>query len=115
MHLIDFNNFDHNFCEASIYSSGNNPEYMNSLSSLFITFIGINGLFKKYNLLNIILLYSTLVVNGITSLFYHYYNTIGWGLMDRMSMILIAISSVNLFLDNVNQFLIYEVYISLGQ
>ena len=40
MHLINFNDFDHNFCESTIYSSDPYPEYLNSISSLFITFIG---------------------------------------------------------------------------
>ena len=31
-------------------------------------------------------------------MFYHYYNNIGWGLLDRMSMILIATSSTYIFM-----------------
>ena len=45
--LINFNNYDHNFCESSIYSNDKHPEYINALSSLFITFIGINALLKQ--------------------------------------------------------------------
>lgn len=90
----NFNDFDHNFCESLIYSNVPHPEYLNSISSLFITFIGLNGLCKlNIDKLHKIFL-SSLVINGITSYFYHYYNSIGWGLMDRMSMILIAISSI---------------------
>jgi len=39
---IAFNQFDHNFCESTIYSDGPHPEYFNTISSLFITFIGLN-------------------------------------------------------------------------
>ena len=106
MHSISFNDFDHNFCESSIYSSDPHPEYFNSISSLFITFIGLNGLSNPYISFQLILLYSGLVINGITSCLYHYYNTIGFGLLDRMSMIIIAMSSINLFILNINQIII---------
>jgi len=108
MHIINFNDYDHNFCESSIYSPDPHPEYLNSISSLFITFIGVNGLFKPHINFNLITLYSALAINGITSCFYHYYNNIGFGLLDRMSMIIIAMSSVNLFIENINYFLILD-------
>ena len=118
-HLINFNNYDHNFCESSIYSNDKHPEYINALSSLFITFIGINALLKQlvyrergYEINSFLhsILYSALTVNGITSSLYHYYNNIGWGLMDRMSMIIIAMSSVILFQSIINSILILEKY-----
>ena len=118
-HLINFNNYDHNFCESSIYSNNKHPEYINALSSLFITFIGINALVKQLvyrehgKELNSFLhsiLYSALIVNGIASSLYHYYNNIGWGLMDRISMIIIAMSSVILFQSIINSILILEKY-----
>lgn len=117
--LINFNNYDHNFCESSIYSNDKHPEYINALSSLFITFIGINALLKQlvysergYEINSFLhsILYSALTVNGITSSLYHYYNNIGWGLMDRMSMIIIAMSSVILFQSIINSILILEKY-----
>jgi len=120
MQSIDFNTYDHNFCESSIYSSDPHPEYLNALSSLFTTFIGINGLFKPHLSFYLILLYSSLIVNGITSCLYHYYNTIGFGLLDRMSMIIIAINSVNLFTPSINKIIIIDkwkyinlIYISI--
>ena len=106
MYQINFNDFDHNFCESSIYSSDPHPEYLNSISSLFITFIGLIGLFNPYISFQLILLYSGLAINGITSCLYHYYNTIGFGLLDRMSMIIIAMSSINLFILDINQLLV---------
>ena len=108
---INFNNFDHNFCESMIYSYGSHPEYLNSASSLFITFIGLNGLASLINLPNnffLQLLFSALVINGITSCFYHRTNNIGWGLLDRMSMILIAMSCTYLFMEHLDKFIKYK-------
>jgi hypothetical protein len=108
MYPIDFNSYDHNFCESTIYSDEPHPEYLNSISSLFITFIGLNGLSKIYISFLLKILYSSLAINGITSCFYHYYNTIGWGLLDRMSMLIIAMSSINLFINNISRILLLE-------
>ena len=47
MFEIDFYSFDHNFCESTIYSLDPHPEYLNAISSLFITFIGFNAFFKS--------------------------------------------------------------------
>lgn len=105
-YLINFDDYDHPFCEANIY--GQPPEYFNSYSSLFLTFIGcyamtINRPFlfesnydsAKYN--DIFMLYASLTINGLMSFLYHYTNWIGWGLMDRFSMVLIATYSFNSF------------------
>ena len=110
---IKFSSYDHNFCESQIYSSEPHPEYLNSISSLFITFIGINALFKQNINFLLSLLYSSLIVNGITSCFYHYFNSIGWGLLDRMSMILIALSSINLFIVNIDKIFIINKYTNI--
>ena len=111
MNPISFNTFDHNFCESTIYSQGHHPEYANAISSLFISFVGINGLRNPHNNLSTVMLYSSLVINGIASCAYHYYNTIGWGLLDRMSMILIALSSTYLFVQHIDLFLILDKWI----
>lgn len=108
MNPIDFNTYDHNFCESTIYSSGPHPEYLNAISSLFISYVGYKGLTNSYNTYITNMLYSSLLINGITSCFYHYYNTIGWGLLDRMSMILIAMSSTSLFIQHIHHFLIFD-------
>jgi hypothetical protein len=108
MKSINFNTFDHNFCESTIYSSGQHPEYANAISSLFISWIGYKGLKNQHNNFSTIMLYSSLFINGITSCFYHYYNNIGCGLLDRMSMILIAMSSTYLFIQHIQHFLIFE-------
>jgi hypothetical protein len=100
---IDFNLFDHNFCEATIYSTGQHPEYLNSFSSLFISFIGILGLIKPHNYLTLSMTSACLVVNGVFSFMYHYYNSIGWGLLDRMSMVILAINATYLFINDIIQ------------
>jgi hypothetical protein len=105
MFEIDFFAFDHNFCESLVYATGQHPEYLNSISSLFITLIGLNGLFKPNINFYIQMLYSALAVNGVTSCFYHWFNSIGWGLLDRMSMILIALSSTVLFMVHLDKFI----------
>lgn len=99
MFEINFNAFDHNFCESTIYSNGAHPEYLNSLSSLYITFIGLNGLFKPKLSILLKMVYSSLTINGLASCLYHYYNSIGFGILDRMSMILIAYTSMYLLIE----------------
>lgn len=81
------------------------PEYFNSISSLFITFIGINGMFKPNTDFFLDFLFSSLAINGITSALYHWYNNIGFGLLDRMSMVLIALSSTLLFMNHLTKFI----------
>lgn len=111
MNPISFNTFDHNFCESTIYSKTRHPEYANSVSSLFISFVEIIGLTNPHNNFNTLLLYSVLFINGITSCYYHWYNTIGWGLLDRMSMILIALASTYLFVRRIGYFLIFDNWV----
>lgn len=99
---MDFNLLDHSFCEMNIY--GKAPEYINSISSLFLSLYGLFGLFiikntssSKIN--NIENIYTALIINGICSFMYHFNNKIGWGLMDRFSMILIAIPCYTIAID----------------
>jgi hypothetical protein len=98
---MNFTQYDHSFCEASIY--GGPPEYFNSLTSLFITYVGYYGL--KYNFHSnndIFLLYAALLINGITSCAYHWTNYLGFGLLDRGSMILIAYPSISAGIKELN-------------
>lgn len=96
--LIDFTEFDHDFCEASIYNNG--AEYMNSITALFISFIGLFGLYyNSYHSINIDMLYYSLIINGVTSSIYHHTHFIGWGLLDRYSMIYISTYCYNIFLE----------------
>jgi hypothetical protein len=97
MFSIDFHQFDHNFCESTIYSSNPHPEYLNAVSSLFISFIGINALRKPHLNIIVSMMYSCLAVNGVLSYLYHYYNSIGYGLLDRMSMVLLGLNTTYVF------------------
>lgn len=102
MDTISFDYYDHSFCEASLYPTGS-PEYINSITSLYISYIGLFGLLynsKKND--DITMAYASLVVNGICSAMYHYTNVIGWGLMDRFSMIMIVVYSYNFFLSSLS-------------
>lgn len=99
---IHFNLYDHNFCESTIYSTSQHLEYLNTISSLFISFIGIYGMFQIKDIL-FSSLYACLVVNGILSFYYHYYNSIGFGLLDRMSMVLLALSTTLIFIQSLQQ------------
>ena len=36
--VINFNTFDHSFCEAKLFNDG--PEYISCITALFISFIG---------------------------------------------------------------------------
>jgi hypothetical protein len=94
---IDFHQFDHNFCESSIYSSNQHPEYLNAVSSLFISFIGLNALRKPNLHIIVSMMYSCLAINGVLSYLYHYYNSIGYGLLDRMSMVLLGLNTTYVF------------------
>lgn len=108
---MNFNQYDHNFCESTIYSNLDSPEYANSISSLFISWIGLYGLSNPQNNFSSLMLYSSLLINGFTSCGYHYYNSIGWGLLDRMSMILIAMSSTYLFIQHIHLLLFFDKWI----
>lgn len=94
---IDFHQFDHNFCESTIYSSNPHPEYLNAISSLFISFIGLNALRKPHLNIIVSMMYSCLACNGFLSYLYHYYNSIGYGLLDRMSMVLLGLNTTYVF------------------
>lgn len=91
---LDFFSYDHFFCEMTLY--GQPPEYFNAFSALFLSFIGFFGLFKGLKIPDITYIYTSFIVNGIASFLYHYTNYLGWGLMDRFSMIMIAIYFYNL-------------------
>jgi len=93
--IINFDTFDHSFCEAKLFNNG--PEYFSCLTALFISFIGFFGIIMNQSEDNTLFLYYSFIINGITSSLYHYNHYIGWGLMDRYSMILIAIYCYRIF------------------
>jgi hypothetical protein len=99
---MDFLSIDHNFCEMNIY--GQPPEYINSYSALFLCFIGFFGLIKNIRLNDTAFIYISLIVNGFASFMYHYTNQLGFGMLDRASMLMIIIYFCNL------SFHIFEMY-----
>ncbi len=99
---INFYAKDHPFCEYYIYN--NIPEYFNSFSSLFISFVGIFGLIYNNYVNQVNYLYVSLIINGITSFMYHWTNNIGWGLMDRFSMILFPLYTFHIINKIMNKF-----------
>ena len=79
-----WSDIDHSFCESRILGM---PEYLNSITSLFIVFFGTYGLYKSTNII-LDILYNILIILGIGSISYHFTGTIGWGLLDEIPMIL---------------------------
>jgi hypothetical protein len=96
-YLIPFNGPDHPFCEFYVYNKA--PEYVNAATSLMLVYYGLKGLVFFHGTQNQRMLYMAFLVNGMTSCMYHSTNWIGWGLMDRFSMVLIAWNCYMLFLD----------------
>ena len=96
-HSIKFDVYDHSFCEMNIY--GQSPEYINSLSSLFLVFFGLFGIIFHNKIHDIKMVYTAMIFNGICSFMYHFNNQLGWGLLDRFSMILITIPCFNIIND----------------
>lgn len=86
---LKFFEFDHGFCESKFFSG--HPEYLNVISSLLMLLLTIG---KTDNLI------FCLRINGISSMLYHYYGTIGFGIIDRASMISVAISAYDFLLIN---------------
>ena len=103
MTIVDFYEYDHGFCESTIYENIYQPEFINSVSSLCITFVGIFGLIynSRYQP-NISMVYNTFIINGICSCMYHYTHYIGWGLADRFSMILMVVYCYNICIQYLN-------------
>lgn len=96
---IDASTYDHSFCEVALYENKYSPEYYNAITALFISYIGYFGIRTTIQPINdnIVGLYFALIINGISSCFYHITHTIGWGLIDRFSMILIALYCFQIF------------------
>ena len=118
MLATNFTLYDHNFCEASIYTnnlSSFQPEYLNTISSLYISFIGINSIIKPHLNHLVLVTYSLLALNGLLSFLYHYYNSIGFGLLDRISMILLSFNTTimycNIFCSSLYQVNYYKYII----
>ena len=82
-----------NFCEGYIHEK----EYLNSVTALFIAYLGYYGINKKNDdIIN--LLFSLLFSNGIFSTLNHYYNIDGFSYLDGLTMILsITIGNLQIY------------------
>jgi hypothetical protein len=96
---INASTYDHSFCEVELYENKYGPEYCNAITALFISYIGYFSIRTTLRPIhnNVFGLYFALIINGISSCFYHITHTIGWGLIDRFSMILIALYCFQIF------------------
>jgi len=102
---MKFSDIDHGFCE-SVGQTLPYPEIYNSYSSLFISLVGLVGLFislEYKRIYNIKIIYGILVVNGIGSFYYHYTQQMGWAVVDELSMMIsIILGAHTLYLMIVN-------------
>lgn len=74
------------FCESTV---GGPPEPVNAITSLFMTFYGLMGLFITRNHNIVIRLTSAmLAVTGIGSTIYHWTLHTGWGEIDSLPMLM---------------------------
>ena len=97
---------DHSFCESKLLGL---PEYINSITSIFLSLFGIYGLYNKNNDIFIDILYSILFITGIGSFGYHYNGNIGWALFDEIPMILLIFLSI-IYVNNIhNQIIINSI------
>lgn len=87
---MNWNNFDHNFCEGSMLSM---PEYLNSFSTLIMVFHGLLGLLNTNDIL-LKLINITFIITGIGSFLYHWFGTYGFALLDEIPMIIIIFLSL---------------------
>lgn len=75
------------FCEGYLYDH----EYANSITSLFIIFMGLYGLiFNTHPQIYIKHYYSLFIINGIGSAIFHWSLHKGWGLIDSFPMLILG-------------------------
>lgn len=83
---MEYNLIVSNFCEKKLFPY--QPEYINSFSALFITFMGsYKIIYNKYPL-TILLFYLCIILNGIGSFLYHWYGWYIFKLYDEYTMII---------------------------
>jgi hypothetical protein len=94
-----------NFCEGYLYEN----EYANSITSLFIVFIGMYGLLMNNHPDNYLRHYFSLfVINGIGSIVFHWTLEVGWALIDSIPMLILAYGGLYFGFDIILQ---KEIYI----
>jgi hypothetical protein len=78
------------FCEAKIY--GEHPEYLNSFTSIIMTWVGLIGIYNNiHTCQNIYMLHSALLINGFCSFVYHWTAQYGWGVFDTVTIAFIVL------------------------
>ena len=91
--FLSFNDYRFNFCESKIYRGS--PEYINSFTSLFLSYYGFKGLINNHHTnIPLKMLYVSLFICGFSSFGFHWTGNIGWAFLDQFSMVLIALSSL---------------------
>ena len=74
------------FCEGKILGI---PEYLNSISSLYMCYIGYQGLNRVNKIyIDVYEIYVMIIFCGISSFFFHYTMFFGWKMFDEITMIL---------------------------
>lgn len=91
--LIPFTEYDHQFCESKLWGK-NNPEIFNCLSCIFMILVSYYGLQYSHLSSSGFFVLINLAINGMLSFLYHFTGSIGWGILDRLSMVLIAYFSL---------------------
>jgi hypothetical protein len=113
----------HAFCESRL--TGGPPEYLNSITSLYMTFLSFSVLWRKELYLKSMtkIVYLLMAINGIASMLYHAKLTYSYKLADEYTMILPISLGVANFADKLLQsyksiifnffYLSYNVYIMI--
>jgi len=97
------------FCEGKMnenYPIENIKEFINGITSLFLSFCGIYGLsvYRKYRLSRTNqLLYTLLIICGIGSCFFHFTLNHGWKMMDEIPMIMLITIGCSYYVYIANQ------------
>lgn len=86
--MIYNNTVIHEFCEAKL--TGGPPEYLNSITSLYMTFLALNTLRKRDLYLQSVskIIYLLMAINGVASMLYHFNLNYRYKLADEYTMIL---------------------------
>lgn len=112
-----YNNYDDiivNFCERKIYP--NQPEYINSISALYISIISCYNLMKLTNIstnisTNMLFIHLFIFTNGIAAFLYHWYALHIFKLFDEITMIIPVWLGLKEILLNLN-FPLYQIRIN---
>ena len=98
---MEYHHVLNNFCERKLYP--NRPEYLNSISALYISAISYYMLIKTPNISkSAVLIYWCIFTNGIASFLYHWYALYIFKHLDEFSMIIPIWLGISKILQNLN-------------